>query len=110
METSASNRPVSSQVSEGRTALLELDLPPAAHHLRSAALEVADIVQSLEADDDVVLAAMLQPLLGPHLERTAAERRFGPQPVRLAVALGQLGRFGLPADSTPEDGLESGQA
>ena len=40
---------MSSQVSEGRTALLELDLPPAAHHLRSAALEVADIVQSLEA-------------------------------------------------------------
>ncbi len=43
-----------------------------ARRLRNAALEVADIVRTLDADDDVVIAAMIQPLLdGKFIEREA---------------------------------------
>ena len=76
-----------------------------------AGLDVADIVRTLDADDDVVIAAMLQPLMDAKLlEREAAEKRFGADAVRLARNLSQLGEFGLPADWSPEQGLESGQA
>ncbi len=79
--------------------------------LRDAAFEVADIVRSLDADDDVVLAAMLQPLLDAgYLEVPAAALRFGAEPLRLALALRQLGEFGLPGDWAPERGLEAVQA
>src|SRR6202044_1554065 len=79
--------------------------------MRRAALEVAEIVRTLEADDDVVVAAMLQPLLDDRLlDRETASNRFGEEPLRLARALSQLGEFGLPADWTPERGLEAAQA
>ena len=75
------------------------------------ALEVAEIVRTLDADEDVVLAAMLQPLMDEKLlDRDDAERQFGESPVHLARALTLLGRFGLPADWTPDQGLESSQA
>jgi len=68
-------------------------------------------VRTLDADDDVVIAAMLQPLLDAKLmDREAAEKHFGADATRLARNLSQLGEFGLPADWTPEQGLESGQA
>ena len=68
-------------------------------------------MRTLDADDDVVIAAMLQPLLeAKFLDRDAAETRFGEDAVRLARALSQLGQFGLPPDWTPERGLESAQA
>jgi GTP pyrophosphokinase len=55
---------------------------------RQIALEVAEIVRTLDADDDVVIAALLQPLLdGKYLDREATEKRFGEEPVRLARAL-----------------------
>ncbi len=97
-------------------------MPPSRHCARSncraegercadAALEVADIVRLLDADDDVVAAAMIQPLLDAgYLEREAAAKRFGDEPLRLARALSQLGEFGLPADWAPERGLEAAQA
>jgi GTP pyrophosphokinase len=111
METTVTTRTASIRLSAGFSAMRELDLPAAAEATRSFALDVADIVRSLDADDDVVMAAMLQPLLdAKYIEREAAEMRFGAEPVVLAAALSQLGRFGLPPDWTPERGLEAGQA
>src|SRR6202166_320909 len=111
METTATTRTVSTRLNEGLAALRELDLPPAARTVRDSAFDVAEIVRTLEADDDVVMAAALQPLLdGTYIEREAAEKRLGVEPVRLARALAQLGHFGLAPDWTPERGLEAGQA
>jgi len=88
-----------------------LDLPPESEAIRGAALDVAGIVRTLDADDDVVVAAMLHPLLdGGLLDRETADKRFGPDATRLARSLSQLGYFGLPPDWTPERRLESGQA
>ncbi len=91
--------------------LRALDLPDAALEVRRTGLEVAEIVRTLDADDDVVIAAMLQPLLDAKLmDREAADKRFGAEVTRLARALSQLGEFGLSADWKPEQGLEAGQA
>jgi len=88
-----------------------LDLPPELLSLRRDALEVADIVRTLDADDDIVTAAILHPLLEAGiLDREAATRQFGAEPVRLARSLNQLGELGLPADWSPERALESRQA
>jgi GTP pyrophosphokinase len=110
METTATIRARSARLDEAIAVLRDLDLPAAAEPLRAAAFDVAEIVRGLEADDEVVIATLLQPLLGSYLEREAAEKRLGVEPVRLALALGALGQFGLPPDWTPERGLESGQA
>ncbi|MDB6084385.1 MAG: hypothetical protein JWN43_2266 [Gammaproteobacteria bacterium] len=110
METTVTARAASIRLNEGFAAIRELDLPPAAESTRHAAFEVAQIVRGLDADDDVVLAAMLQPLLDTYLERDTAEKRFGAEAVRLSRALAELGQFGLPPDWTPERGLETGQA
>src|SRR5258707_3387517 len=54
---------------------------------------------------------MVQPLLdAKFMEREVAEKHFGADATRLARNLSQLGEFGLPADWTPAQGLESGQA
>ena len=63
METTAPTQTVSSRLKESFAAVRALDLPAAALPARDAALEVAEIVRTLDADDDVVVAAMLQPLL-----------------------------------------------
>jgi GTP pyrophosphokinase len=92
-------------------ALLDMALPPEGDLVRRAALDVAEIVRALDADDDVVIAAMIQPLLdGGYIDQTGAEKRFGKEAARLARALSQLGQFGLPADWTPDRGLEAAQA
>ena len=111
METTSPNRPPSSRLQEAMHALRSLELDGDAALQRDAAAEVAAIVSDLDADDDVVIAAMLQPLLAAaQLDGGAAERSFGVQPVRLARELNALGHFGLPADWTPERGLEASQA
>ena len=112
METTASTRVTASErLRAAFAAVRELDLPDPDIALRDAALDVADIVRTLDADDDVVVAAMLQPLLDAKLlDREAAEKRFGSDAAHLARSLSQLGEFGLPADWTPEQGLEPGQA
>jgi GTP pyrophosphokinase len=111
METTASTRTASSRLHAGTAALHDIALPPEGDLARSAALEVAEIVRTLDADDDVVIAAMIQPLLdGGYIDQTGAEKRFGKEPARLARALSQLGQFGLPADWTPDRGLEAAQA
>jgi len=92
-------------------AVRALDLPHDALTLLRAGQDVADIVRTLDADDDVVIAAMLQPLMDAKLlDKDAAVKQFGADAVRLARNLSQLGEFGLPADWSPEQGLESGQA
>ena len=111
METTASTRTASSRLHAGMAALHDMALPPEGDLVRRAALDVAEIVRSLDADDDVVIAAMIQPLLdGGYIDRTGAEKRFGETPTRLARALSQLGQFGLPSDWTPDRGLEAAQA
>jgi GTP pyrophosphokinase len=111
METTAPSRTPSGRLQAAIAALREIELPAATEALRSAALEVADIVRLLDADDDVVVAAMIQPLLeAGYIEREGAALRFGEEPLRLARALSQLGEFGLPADWAPERGLEAAQA
>jgi len=111
METTAPIRTASGPLHAAITALREIELPSDAETLRDAALEVADIVRLLDADDDVVVAAMIQPLLDfGVIELSGAAKRFGEEPLRLARALSQLGEFGLPADWAPERGLEAAQA
>lgn len=111
METTATARNASSRLLAGMEMLRALVLPPEGEQLRSSALDVAEIVHALDADDDVVIAAMIQPLLdGGYLDRESAVKRFGEEASRLAHALSQLGHFGLPADWVPERGLEAAQA
>jgi GTP pyrophosphokinase len=111
METTSPNKPPSGRLQEALQAVLALDLAPEGARLRAAAAEVADIVRSLEADDDVVIAALLQPLLSAeYFDAAAAAKRFGAEPVRLAREIDGLGHFGLPADWTPERGLTPSQA
>jgi (p)ppGpp synthase/HD superfamily hydrolase len=76
-----------------------------------AALEVAEIVRTLDADDDVVIAAMLQPLLEAAKlwigkPRKALRRRAGAAGARLESA----GPVRLAARLDPERGLEPAQA
>jgi GTP pyrophosphokinase len=111
METTATTRSASSRLDAGIAAVRSIELSPDGELARRAALEVAEIVRTLDADDDVIIASMLQPLLdGGYLNRESAEKTFGAEPIRLARSLGQLGQFGLPPDWTPEQGLEAAQA
>jgi GTP pyrophosphokinase len=112
VKTTASIRDTASErLLAAFAAVRALDLPQTASGLRDAALEVAEIVRALDADDDVVIAAMLQPLLDAKLmDPEAAQKRFGADAARLARSLSQLGEFGLSPDWTPEQGLESAQA
>jgi GTP pyrophosphokinase len=111
METTATTRTASSRLDAAVAAVRELDLSPDGESARTAALAVSEIVRTLDADDDVVIAALIQPLLDrKFIERETAEKRFGAEPARLARALSQLGQFGLPSDWTPDRGLEAAQA
>ena len=111
METTATSRMASARVQAAIAALQEIAFSPDGDAVRATALKVAEIVLTLDADDDVVIAAMIQPLLDAgFLEREGAVKRFGEEPFRLARALSQLGEFGLPLDWTPEHGLEAAQA
>jgi GTP pyrophosphokinase len=109
METNTPTRPASSKLESGVAAVRALDLPESAESRRRAALEVADVVRTLDADDDVALAALLQPLLD-FVDLRESGELFGEEAVRLARALSQLGEFGLPSDWTQERGLDPAQA
>ena len=111
METSSATRIASSELQAGFERVRMLPLHADDEAVRANAIDVAEIVRMLDADDEVILAALIQPLLDAgHLELEAAEKQFGREPARLARALSQLGHFGLPADWTPERGLEAAQA
>ena len=112
METTSTTRQApSARLTAALAELSGTPVPAQARPVVDAALEVGEIVRQLEADDDVVIAAVLQPMLDAGLiEPTGVEKRFGAEAARLAHALAQLGHFGLPADWAPERGLEPGQA
>ncbi len=111
METTTRLRTASSALESRIAAVMQLELPPEADSRRRVSLEVAEIVRTLEADEDVVMAALLKPLLeDKRIDRDTAEARFGGEATRLARALSELGEVGLPADWTPERGLEPAQA
>src|ERR1700719_1616927 len=97
METTASIRvSASERLLAAFAAVRELDLPDPDFPVLRAALDVAEIVRTLDADDDVVIAAMLHPLLDAKLlDREAAEQRFGADALRLGRALSPMGEFGL---------------
>jgi len=111
METTSPNLPVRGRLQAAMQTLSSLELDVEGARQRDAAAEVAVIVRDLDADEDVVIAAMLLPVLaGKYLDRDAAIRNFGAEAVRLAGELGALGRFGLTTDWTPERGLDAAQA
>src|SRR5258708_26092884 len=112
METTASTSiTASARLHAAFAAVRALDLPDSAVELLRTGLDAAEIVRTLDADDDVVIAAMLQPLLDAKLlDREAADKHFGADATRLARNLCQLGEFGLAVDSWPEHGLEASQA
>ena len=112
METTISTRAAASERLQAAFATLRaLDLPDSTSGLVRAALDIAEIVRSLDADDDVVIAAMVQPLLNAKLlDPAGADKQFGAEATRLARNLSQLGEFGLSTDWRPEQGLEPGQA
>src|SRR6202140_3704900 len=111
METTASTRvSASERLLAAFAAVRALDLPGSELPVMRTALDVAEIVRTLDADDDVVIAAMLHPLLDAKLMDREAAKRFGADATRLARNLSQLGEFGLSSDWTYEQGLESGQA
>ena len=75
METTASTRTLSGRLDAGDRGSARDRAAAEGDAARSAALEVAEIVRTLDADDDVVIAAMLQPLLdGKFIDENAAAR------------------------------------
>jgi GTP pyrophosphokinase len=112
LETTATTRlSATDGVLEASAAIRALDLAPEAEGIRRAAFEVAGICRNLDADESIVIAAMLGPLLEARLlDLEAARRHFGADATQLARDLNRLGTFGLPPDWTPERGLEAGQA
>jgi GTP pyrophosphokinase len=111
MESQPPHRPPSAALQSALTRIRELPLDARGDALRASALSVAEVVHSLDADDDVIIAAALQPLLdADYLDATGAEKRFGAEAARLARSLSQLGHFGLTADWSQERGLEASQA
>lgn len=112
METIATTRqPASEAVRDATAAVRDLDLPEAIAIRRDCALQVAEIVRQLDAGDTIVIAAMLGPLLEARaIDPDTAKKRFSPEATLLAQELNRLGHFGLPANWTPELGLDRAHA
>ena len=112
LETTATTRlSATDAVRAASSAIQALELAPEADGIRRAALEVAEICRNLDADESIVIAAMLGPLLEARLlDPDAARRHFGAEATQLARDLNRLGTFGLPPEWTPERGLEAGHA
>jgi GTP pyrophosphokinase len=92
-------------------ALHALELADGAPKVVDDAIEVAQIIAGLEADEDLVVAAAIYPLISHGwLTRERAIDLAGPVSAKLARDLAQLGQFGLPADWSPEKALEQKQA
>ncbi|MBP6514112.1 MAG: HD domain-containing protein, partial [Steroidobacteraceae bacterium] len=80
-----------------------------------AALErgfaVAELVAGLDAEEDVVIGALLHPLLEAGLSTSeAAATRFGAGPAGFAREIARLGTFKVAAQWTPDHKLSAGQA
>jgi hypothetical protein len=76
------------------------------------ALEVAQVLDRLQADDDVLLAGLLLPCLDAGLpaEDPRVGECFGDAPLRLARELQRVGGTGLPAGWNPGQALRPEQA
>ncbi len=84
-------------------------LPQDEHALRSVELLAA--LALLQADDDVLLAGLLVPLLhGRVLDATTASSTFGETALRLALELEKVGDSGIPADWNPGEVMKPIQA
>lgn len=84
-------------------------LPDDVHTQRS--LELLSVLAPLLADDDVLLAGLLVPLLhGGVLDTDTALPHFGEGAVRLATELEKVSDSGIPADWNPGQGLKPEQA
>ena len=85
------------------------DLAPNEHTLRSVGLMAA--LAQLQADDDVLLAALLVPLRqGGLIEEPRALELFGEPALRLARELERVGDSGIPAEWNPGQHLKPEQA
>ncbi len=74
-------------------------------------VEVARIVDGLEADELLVTGALLHPLLAEQsISEAAAQRAFGGEAVRFAGHLASLGGLQLSGQWNPERPLSAGQA
>jgi len=93
-----------------RNALEEVSaLAPNEHTLRSVELMAA--LAQLQADDDVLLAALLVPLRqGGLVDDARATALFGEAALRLATELERVGDSGIPAEWNPGQHLRPEQA
>ena len=69
------------------------------------------ILAQLQADEEVLLAGLLVPLLeGALLDETRAAAEFGAGPLKLATELTRIGSSGIPAGWNPGEHLDASQA
>jgi GTP pyrophosphokinase len=84
---------------------------PAAGAALARGLAVAELVMALDAEDEVVIGALLHPLLEAGLvSAEAAAAQFGAGPAAFAHEIGRLGTFKVSAQWTPDHQLSAGQA
>ncbi len=75
------------------------------------ALEVAAVLAQLQADDDVLLAALAIPWFeAGGLDEAGAEAAFGEQAARMAAEILRVGSSGIPAGRNPGQALRPEQA
>ena len=113
METTLLNRAASSPaIAAARAAVGECCAAAAAlPGLAERSTGIADILEALEADQDTVIGALLQPLLAAGvLASEEAESRFGAGPAQFARELDQLGSFRVGGQWSEDDRLSAGQA
>jgi GTP pyrophosphokinase len=77
----------------------------------SRGVELLAVLAQLQADEDVLLAGLLVPLLhGGRIDAAAALPTFGEAAVRLAAELDKVGDIGIPPDWQPGQTLKPEQA
>ena len=85
------------------------ELAPDEHTLRSVALMA--VLSQLQADDEVLLAGLLVPLLeGALIDVPEAEVKFGDAACKLAGELARISGSGIPDDWNPGEHLDAEQA
>jgi GTP pyrophosphokinase len=85
------------------------ELAPNEHTLRS--VELMAVLSQLQADDDVLLAGLLVPLLqGALVDMPQAEAKFGDAACKLAGELARISGSGIPDDWNPGEHLDAEQA
>jgi GTP pyrophosphokinase len=84
-------------------------LAPNEHTLRS--VELMALLAQLQADDEVLLAGLLVPLLeGSLIDESQAEALFGDAACKLAGELARISGSGIPADWNPGEHLDAEKA